>query len=157
MNTSEVIAFVYNVFEMMNFTVQKLSFERFVKEPEMRELLSNQYRHSDPSRILRNEPDFFLIHRDANQVDKAGLFAKVLVEGNRLSFEMEQVFREFFPPEIMLLTIIETDGRKQLLARWWNEHPDQNLPLAQFLDYNDIITLKPLVIEQLEQMGVDIQ
>jgi hypothetical protein len=113
------------VFEGLGFYVHPTSFNTAIPDPELRELLSKAYGKSSVSRLLENLPDLFVLHPDmANGI----FFVKL---GDKLSDAEECAYKQFYPRDILLASMVPQNGKpRRLVCAWVGQTKQQSLLAA---------------------------
>lgn len=111
------------IFREAGFNVQRTKFEDIITEPELRNLIQNEFGKIELASILINYPHYFLMHKTADP-EKGYLFAVVVGESGRLPKPVFLTLKSYFPPEIMLIKI--DNQNKILFSAWFSDNPVWN-------------------------------
>jgi len=127
--------------EAAGFHVQKTKFINIISDSKLRDVIKTYFKDTDLAKILINYPHYFLMHSSADP-EKGYLYALVIEESVNLPSNNLQLYKAYFPSELMLLRVDSKE--KQIQATWFN-HPNNWSLLGSFLRSEiGIIDLKKL-------------
>jgi len=133
------------LFEGLGFHTHPLSFNTAIPDPELRKALTDGYSQSAASRLLRNLPDLFVLHPTM----ACGIFFVKL--SAQLSSEERQAFKEFYPRDVLLVSIAEGKGKRSVVCRWIDQTAQK--PLLTALKERFKFTPPALSVKAVAKLG----
>jgi hypothetical protein len=133
------------VFEVLGFYSHQTSFDRAIPYPDLRQTLSTNFPSSAVTRMLSNLPELFVLHPDMSQ----GIFFVKVTGG--LSPEEKKAYKEFYPSDIILISIDAQNSGRRLVCCWIDLTKKQSL-LAALKDRFGF-TASPRSVKGLEKDG----
>lgn len=105
------------ILERLKFLAHPVSFEVMVPYPGLRERLIREYHDAVMTKLLVSFPDLFVMH----QTMQLGVFFACLTEDGDLDGEKKEIYRRFFPADILLIWLVRGDQNTEVQARWFED------------------------------------
>jgi hypothetical protein len=102
------------VFERLGFYSHPIAFSRVVTDDALLKALTADFPSSQVAQILRALPDLFVLHPDMRQ----GIFFVRHTDGEPVPQADAEIYRRYYPNDILLTAFVSEAGGKRLVAAW---------------------------------------
>jgi hypothetical protein len=112
------------LFEALGFHAHQISFDHGIPDADLRKALKSVYGTSAVSRLLQVLPDLFVLHP---QMTNGIFFVRLAAE---LSPEEAAIYKQFYPNDLLLVSVNRTDGERRIECSWVGEDKKVSLLAA---------------------------